>query len=75
MSLQVDLVAAQLYLADAPVTHQPFQVAGGGNCFCILMLFYFCLKSMLVFIGFKLLPCHAYHTKVCYLNETKISHN
>ena len=33
MSLQVDLVAAQLYLADAPLTHQLFQVAGDGNCF------------------------------------------
>ena len=33
MRLQVGLVAAQLYPADAPLTHQPFRVAGDGNCF------------------------------------------
>ena len=32
MSLQVDIVAAQLYRPDAPLTHQPFQVARDGNC-------------------------------------------
>ena len=33
VSLQVDLVAAQLCPADAPLTYQPFQVAGDGNFF------------------------------------------